>query len=157
MVGTTGLSPSTISSSTFMSPQDPTITKIQQQQPTPYLFHQTSSGSTLCQLGGDIIEQQSQQQQQQHLMMTTTTNMCCSPSSSSGSQPHLVPLSGSICGGGGGVGGGGANDSGLSSLSGIGGSGCFGTGTNILLHPHNFSPDVRGDLEELEPVRNFCI
>ncbi|CAK5085542.1 unnamed protein product [Meloidogyne enterolobii] len=153
MVGTTGLSPSTISSSTFISPQDPTITKIQQQQqPTPYLFHQTSSGSTLCQLGGDIIEQQSQQQQ--HLMMTTTTNMCCSPSSSSGSQPHLVPLSGSICGGG--VGGG-ANDSGLSSLSGIGGSGCFGTGTNILLHPHNFSPDVRGDLEELEPVpRDRC-
>nr|CAD2150612.1 unnamed protein product [Meloidogyne enterolobii] len=154
MGGTTGLSPSTLSSSTFISPQDPTITKIQQQQqPTPYLFHQTSSGSTLCQLGGDIIEQQSQQQQQQHLMMTTTTNMCCSPSSSSGSQPHLVPLSGSICGGG--VGG--ANDSGLSSLSGIGGSGCFGTGTNILLHPHNFSPDVRGDLEELEPVpRDRC-
>ncbi|KAL7072034.1 hypothetical protein ACQ4LE_008993 [Meloidogyne hapla] len=163
-MGGTGLSPlppSTIgtssSSSTFIGPHDPLITTTKiQTHTTPYLFHQTSSGSTLCQLGGDLIDQQQQQQHLSNIIMTTNTAMCCSPSSSqSGSQPHLVPLSGSICGG---VGG--ANDSGLSSLSGIGGSGCFGSGgpgTNILLHAHNFSPDVRGDLEELEPMpRDRC-
>lgn len=63
--------------------------------------------------------------------------MCSPTSSHSGSQTRLVHLSG-----------GGANDSGLSSLSG-------GFAVGPILHQHNFSPEVRGELEELEPVRIF--
>lgn len=122
-----GLSPLTISSAlnctaTLSMEQISIDNRVQQMGGGPYMFHQTPSGSTLCQLG------------------SIDPNMCSPTSSQSGSQPRLVHLSG------------GANDSGLSSLSGGFGHTMAG---HLNLHQQNYSPDVRGELEELEPVGRF--